>query len=96
MAATMPDLRAAFGIMLDPHGDEVRRRQHGRTVQVHVRATARTNGISVGTSDAFWDMQQAAKSIACGTQAKTCFCGPGSSSSFFDDGLNHRPPAVLR
>ena len=68
----MPDLRAAFGIMLDPHGEEGDDRQHGRTAQVHVRVAVYTNGTSVGSSDASWDMQQAAKSIACGTQAKDC------------------------
>ena len=47
-------------------------RHHGRTAQVHVRVAVYTNGTSVGASDASWDMQQAAKSIACGTQAKDC------------------------
>ena len=39
-----------------------------------------------------WELQ-ADKTAVCGTQAKTCFRGPGSSSSFFDDGSNHRPQA---
>jgi hypothetical protein len=39
-----------------------------------------------------WELQ-ADKTAVCGTQAKTCFRGPGSSSSFFDDGLNHCPQA---
>ena len=75
MAATMPGPRAAFGIMLDPHGKGGDDRQHGRTAQVRVRVAAYTNGTSVGTSGASWDMQQAAKSIACGTQASSCFRG---------------------
>ena len=52
VAATMPDLILT---------DRDRRRRNGRTAQVHVRATARTNGTSAGTSGAFWDMQQADK-----------------------------------
>ena len=79
VAATMP---GPFCFRdFDLGADQGRRRQNGRTAQVHVRATARTNGKSVGTSDASWDMQQAEKSIACGTQALSCFCGGLSSST---------------
>jgi hypothetical protein len=79
VAATMP---GPFCFRdFDLGADQGRRRQNGRTAQVHVRATARTNGTSVGTSDASWDMQQAEKSIACGTQALSCFCGGLSSST---------------
>ena len=46
----------------DPEAEGDRRRHGGRTVQVHARATARTNG-RVGASDNPWDMVQAAKSV---------------------------------
>ena len=51
---------SAVGIFKVPAGgDGLRRRRNGRVAQVHVRAAACTNGTSVGTSDAFWDMEQA-------------------------------------
>jgi hypothetical protein len=59
----MPDPYAAFGIALRD-----RRRQDGRTVQVHVGATACTNGTASALRRS-WDMQQAQSPFACGTQA---------------------------
>ena len=45
MAATMPDPRGPSGVPGRP-ADRDRRRRNGRTAQVHVRATARTNGVA--------------------------------------------------
>src|SRR5215203_1305085 len=45
MAATMPDPRGPPGVPGRP-ADRDRRRRNGRTAQVHVRATVRTNGVA--------------------------------------------------
>src|SRR5262249_32250363 len=70
VAATMPDPQHACG-SVDPlkgaGGD--RRRQHGRTVQVHVRATARPNGVHVSVSDAPGTWSKPKNPFACGTRA---------------------------
>ena len=88
VAATMPDPQHACG-SVDPlkgaGGD--RRRQHGRTVQVHVRATARPNGVSVSVSDAPGTWSKPQSPSACGTQATICVRGPVQPS----DGLDQLP-----
>ena len=58
--------------------DGDRRRQHGRTVQVHVRATARTNGGASAPVTTPGTCSKPTNPSACGTQAKICFRGPGS------------------
>src|SRR5262245_3895552 len=76
VAATMPDPKHACG-SVDPlkgaGGD--RRRQHGRTVQVHVRATARPNGVHVSVSDAPGTWSKPQSPFACGTRALSRFRG---------------------
>ena len=73
MAATMPDSGLLCKDRKVPQAvPGVTTGNTGGRPQVHVRVAVYTNGTSVGSSDASWDMQQAAKSIACGTQAKDC------------------------
>ena len=75
MAATMPDLEPRRGsLILEWHGD--RRRHNGRTVQVHVRATARTNGGASAPVTTPGTCSKPQSPFACGTQAKICFRGP--------------------
>ena len=61
---------------------------------MHVRATVRTNGVASAVATRPWDMQQAAKSIACGTQVKTVSHG-SVQLSVFTAVLSHRPCAVI-
>ena len=59
--------------------DGDRRRQDGRTVQVHVRATARTNGGASAPVTTPGTCSKPQSPFACGTQAKICFRRPGSA-----------------
>ena len=71
-----------------------RPRQKERTAEVNVRATVRTNGVALAQATRPWDMEQAAKSIACGTQVKAVSHG-SVQLSVFTAVLSHRPCAVI-
>ena len=73
--------------------DRDRRRRNGRTAQVHVRATVRTNGVASAEVTPLGHGSKPRNPVTCGTQAKVCFRGP-----VLPDDLRRRagPPPVCR